>query len=89
MGTFIEPAATRKVRARVIAGQPIRRLEVFRNDEIASCVEPDADEAALAWDDDAPVTHGTFYCLRVIEESGDKAWASPVWLTVPGQGAQK
>jgi len=64
----------------VISNQPIARIQVFRNSEIVKTIEPGTNEAHLDWTDEQRIPRGTFYYLRVIEASADKAWASPVWL---------
>ncbi|MFH0964898.1 MAG: DUF3604 domain-containing protein, partial [Planctomycetota bacterium] len=80
MGSCIRGARQRRIAARVIAGQTIRRLEVFRGDEVIRSVEPDSKEGELTHTDGAAAAPGTFYYLRVTEESGDKAWSSPIWI---------
>ena len=80
MGSVITPTPERHIEAHVIAGQPIRTIELWRNDAVIAATEPDADEGGLAFKDKNAVPSGTFYYLRVIEQSGDKAWASPVWV---------
>jgi len=80
MGSFIERSPRRRVQASVISNQPITSVELFRNDRVIHRVEGDGEEASLDFTDDDDVPPGTFYYLRVIEQTGDKAWTSPVWI---------
>ena len=80
MGSSIPPAERRRIEARVIAGQPIRKIELFRGTEVIASVEPESDEAELRHVDAGSVPEGTFYYLRVTQRSGDLAWTSPVWI---------
>ena len=34
--------------------------------------------------DDAPVVGSAYYYLRVRQNNGDMAWASPIWVTPQG-----
>lgn len=80
MGAFIEAGGTRDIAARAISSQGIKAIEVFRNDAVIRRIEPSADEAELSFTDGQKAPAGTFYYVRLIEESGDKAWSSPVWV---------
>ena len=80
MGANIQPGGTRNIAARAISSQTIKAMEVFRNDEVIRRIEPQVDEAELSLTDGQEVPAGTFYYLRLIERSGDKAWSSPVWV---------
>jgi len=71
---------TRDIEARVISNQPITSVELFRNDGVIHRIEGDGEEASLDLTDDEDVRPGTFYYLRVIEQTGDKAWTSPIWM---------
>lgn len=79
MGSFIQPSPRRRVQASVISSQPITCLELFRNDLVIHRVDPGSEEAVLDVTDGDDVRPGTFYYLRVVEKTGDKAWTSPVW----------
>lgn len=80
MGSSIPPTDRRRIEARAISGQPIRQIELFRGCEVIASVEPESDEAELRHVDAESVPEGTFYYLRVTEQSGDLAWTSPVWI---------
>jgi len=70
----------RDIEAKAISNQPITPVELFRNDRVIHRVEGDGEEASLDLTDDDDVPPGTFYYLRVIETTGDKAWTSPIWM---------
>jgi hypothetical protein len=75
----------RLVTARVAGTSELRRLTVVKDNRDAYVVEPDALTAELAWTDDAPLDGTSYYYLRVEQRDGEIAWASPVWVSPPGQ----
>ena len=80
MGSVAKRTGVREIEASVVSSQRIRSMDVFRGEEIVERLTPDRDEATLRSSDQEDVPPGTFYYLRVTEESGDKAWTSPVWV---------
>ena len=80
MGSITTLTDAREIEASVVSSQGIRGMEVFRGEDVVERLQPESDEGTLYFTDREDVPRGTFYYLRVIEESGDKAWTSPVWL---------
>ena len=69
-----------QVRARVHGVRDLLRLEVIRDGEIVWSEPVEGLDAKLEWDDPEPVGEGTWLYLHVIQEDGEEAWSSPVWL---------
>ncbi|MFW6107996.1 MAG: DUF3604 domain-containing protein [bacterium] len=84
--------ASRELRIRFHGTAPAARIDVIRNNEIVHTARPDALDCTLAWSDDAaldsvflpPATFCShrfcFYYVRAVQQDGEVAWASPVWI---------
>ncbi len=92
---FTRPADGRvRVLARVIGSAPLATVEIVRNNALAYRYDArGAQAAAFTWEDQLDGMNGnrlpgevtlpdgaTYYYLRVRQEDGERAWASPVWL---------
>ena len=67
------------VRARVAGTAPLKSLTIVRNNVDVHQVEGMGLDQELVWTD-YETRAGSYYYLRVIQEDGHLAWASPVWL---------
>ena len=68
------------VTADVTSPQPIQTIEVCRNNEFVYSAEPGDRHASIEFTDRVPPRGPSYYYLRVIQEDGEIAWSSPVWL---------
>ena len=68
------------IRAAVRAPQPIKSVEICRNNEFVYATSPHESDVAVEFVDREPPGGETYYYLRVIQEDGEIAWSSPVWL---------
>lgn len=41
-------------------------------------------EGDIMWEDKTPAENGDYYYTRVVQADGNRAWSSPIWITVPG-----
>ncbi len=67
-------------RATVHAEAPIRALEIVRDGEVAWTQLGGGLDATLAWRDAGPLTGEHYYYLHVVQEDGQMAWSSPIWV---------
>src|SRR5262249_13458043 len=65
---------------KVIGTAGLRRVEVVRNNQIVYTASPGSDQAQFRYQDAQPVRGGAYYYLRVIQEDGNMAWSSPIWV---------
>ncbi len=85
MGSVIAAAAGAppKLTAKVIGARPIKRIEVIRNNQyIHSHPGGGSVEAAFEFIDNSAPRGENWYYIRVEQEDGELAWASPVWVTI-------
>ncbi len=68
------------IQANVRCPQPIAKVEICRNNEFVYSAAVDGSEIALEYQDQDPPPGSLHYYLRVIQEDGEVAWSSPVWL---------
>ncbi len=83
-------ADSRTLHIRVIGHRSLDRVEVVRNNETVASFAAEGDCADLEYTDDTPLSDiapaseaaagVTYYYIRVIQEDGNMAWASPIWL---------
>jgi hypothetical protein len=70
----------------VLGTGPLARMEVLRDGEVVHTVKPEknASEARFHWDDPSPRKgeKASYYYVRVEQQDGAMAWASPIWVTV-------
>jgi hypothetical protein len=87
-----ELESERKITATVYGTEKIQSVEIVRNNEDRKRFEPDALDCEISWTDhesldkiDLPPNRFsdrpfTFYYLRIIQEDGEMAWVSPIWI---------
>lgn len=68
-----------RVRVRIAGTAPIAWTTVVRNNEDVHRVAGEGLDQEFEWED-AGATSGSWYYVRVMQEDGHMAWASPVWL---------
>jgi hypothetical protein len=68
-------------------------VEIVRNNEVVHSERPGTHDAAVSWADEEPFdafalrplsgrAPFAFYYVRVLQDDGEMAWASPIWLTL-------
>jgi hypothetical protein len=81
----------RRLRARAITCDPVERVDVIRNGEIAHSVAGTGADTTLEWEDAVPLAglliereltdeRFAYYYVRVTTVNGSLGWASPVWV---------
>ncbi len=82
MGAATRVAGAPKIEARAIGTGPIARIELIRDNTYIHTHEPGSSEAAFAYVDNDASAGEHWYYIRVEQQDGQLAWASPVWATV-------
>jgi hypothetical protein len=71
------------VRLKVLAHgtAPIARVDVIKDFVYVYSTEPHRDRVEFSWTDEEPRTPGlSWYYVRVLQEDGELAWGSPLWV---------
>jgi hypothetical protein len=68
----------------VLGTGAIDRVEVLRNGDVVHTVKPGKEEARFHWEDGAPPKRAkaSHYYVRVVQQDGQMAWSSPIWVTL-------
>ena len=65
---------------RVIGTAKIAQIDVIKDNEFVYTAHPDVDEITFAYTDTAIQPGEHYYYVRVIQDDGNMAWGSPVWI---------
>lgn len=65
---------------RVIGTAKIAQIDVIKDNEFVYTAHPDVDEVTFAYTDTAIEPGQHYYYVRVIQDDGNMAWGSPVWI---------
>jgi hypothetical protein len=64
---------------------PIARVDIIKDFHHAYTAEPKAERVAFTWTDEGSVNRDpSWYYVRVVQEDGEVAWGSPMWVHPPG-----
>ena len=72
------PAPTLSVIA--VGTAPITQVEIKKNGRVIFSTRPNATNVSLKWRDDAFEPGGVYYYVRVVQEGGEEAVSSPIWV---------
>ena len=82
MGGAIRAQGPPRIEAKAIGTAPIARIEVVRDNTYIHTHEPESSEATFAYVDNDATPGEHWYYVRVEQQDGQLAWASPVWVSV-------
>jgi hypothetical protein len=70
---------------------PIKKVDVIKDYVYVYSTTPGTENVEFRWTDEEPIGVGdlSWYCVRLIQEDGEIAWASPIWVHKRGSDAAK
>ena len=80
MGDELALADALELTIHAVGTGPIRALDIIRNAEIHHTVAPGGAAVDLVWRDPAPVAGESSYYVRILQENGEIAWGTPLWV---------
>ncbi len=80
---------TRDIAGTVIGTDVIREMTIVKNGSILHSIAGQGVEATIHYRDDTPVGAGDYYYLRIIQEDGEMAWSSPIWVEQASTGEKE
>jgi hypothetical protein len=83
MGEELHASAAPELRLEVRGAAAIQRIELIRNQQILLARDPGAATATLSYRDTAPAKGLNVYHVRMVQQNGQVAWASPIWVNLP------
>ena len=82
MGAAISSSAKPKLEAKIAGTGAISKVEVIRNNEYIHTQPGGTAELEFSYVDNDPPAGENYYYIRVEQQNGELAWASPVWVTM-------
>jgi len=59
------------------------KIDILRDSEVVATLKATGPEYRGTWTDPAPQAGTHYYYVRVLQEDGEIAWGSPMWITRP------
>ncbi len=81
MGEAFETRRRPKLEAKIVGTAPIRKVEVIKNNMYVHTHRGRGAELSFTYVDNDIETGQAYYYIRVEQENGELAWASPIWVT--------
>jgi hypothetical protein len=81
LGDITTTKQTPEVRVMVRDTAPVARVEVIKNNKRVYASEPNTREASFVFRDVSAQPGDSFYYVRVEQQDGQMAWATPIWVT--------
>jgi hypothetical protein len=80
MGDEFRTGAAPSLEMNVLGTAPIAQIDVLKDSEVVATFKPGKAEYRGAWTDPRPAAGTHYYYVRVQQEDGQLAWASPMWI---------
>lgn len=80
MGDVISTPYKPQVHVAVRGTGPIHSIEIIKNNSHLYSVQPGTREVSLAYMDSSATPGESYYYVRIQQEDGQMAWASPIWV---------
>jgi hypothetical protein len=80
MGEAFDAAAAPRLTARVIGTGRIAQVDLICNNEFVYSQKPAGDTAEFEYGDKSPRRGENYYYVRVLQQDGNLAWSSPIWV---------
>jgi hypothetical protein len=80
MGDEFKTNAAPKLEIKVVGAKGLKKVEVLKDSEVAATFEPGKREYSGTWTDPKPTKGAHWYYVRVQQEDGALAWASPLYV---------
>jgi hypothetical protein len=81
MGEAFETSDRPKLEARIVGTTLIRKVEVIKNNTYIHTQQGGSPEISFTYVDNDVSEGESYYYIRVEQQDGELAWASPVWVT--------
>jgi len=76
----VDPKAHVRLSAKVIGAGKLKQVEVCKDNTFVHVVSPESDRVEFEFVDTQPRKKRSYYYVRAIQEDGEIAWSSPVWI---------
>jgi hypothetical protein len=83
MGDEFKTTEAPALQMTVLGSGQLAKIDVLRDSAVIATLKPDGLRYRGTWTDPAPQPGTHYYYVRVLQEDGELAWASPMWITRP------
>jgi hypothetical protein len=80
MGEAFDATGAPRLTARVIGTGRIAQVDLICNNEFVYSQKPAGDTAEFEYGDKSPRRGENYYYVRVLQQDGNLAWSSPIWV---------
>ncbi len=80
MGDIINSREAPRLKIKAIGTDKIKQFVIVKNEGIFYTRHPNADEYSLQFTDKDFVPGSNYYYIRVVQNDGQVAWSSPIWV---------
>lgn len=80
MGDAFTTSAAPALRIHAVGTGPIKQIDIIRNAGIVQTIPVGQSTIETEWTDDTPPAGENSYYVRVLQDDGELAWGSPVWI---------
>ena len=81
MGDEVSVNGAPKLDLHVVGTSKIAKIDVLRDSEVVETLKPGAKDYKGDWTDPNPRDGTHYYYIRVVQDDGEIAWASPIWVS--------
>jgi hypothetical protein len=83
MGESFTATAAPRLTVHVIGTNPIKQLDIIKDRKFVYTSRPGTRQLNVTFTDTQKTPGETWYYARVLQEDGQLAWSSPIWIKVP------
>jgi hypothetical protein len=80
MGDEFKTTGAPTLQIKVIGTSKLAKVEIIKDGDVVHTFEPGKAELADKWTDPKPAPGTHYYYVRVQQDDGELAWASPMWI---------
>src|SRR5262249_55823831 len=80
MGDEFKTSKAPTLEMRVLGTKPLARIDILKDSEVVESLKPGKSEYSGTWTDPRPAAGVRAYYSGVVQEDGERAWASPLWI---------
>jgi hypothetical protein len=81
MGDEFKTAEAPALRLVVLGTGKLAKIDILRDSKVVATLRSEGAEYRGTWTDPAPQAGTHYYYVRVLQEDGELAWGSPMWIT--------
>ena len=85
MGDSFSTSSHPELRVHLVGTRPFKQVSIIRDSQYMYSIQPGKELVDFVWRDAAPKRGSvSYYYVRALQENGQIAWASPLWITYTG-----